>query len=88
MVLTAQAQTTPTNTLDFKFSNSANPASPTPSASVAPKTVDHDVVYFARDRLPPVAGHVDGAGQGQGHDQRGRGEVAGLDQGVDAALEE
>ena len=39
-------------------------ASPTPSASVAPKTVDHDVVYFARDRLPPVAGHIDGAGQG------------------------
>ncbi|HEY6957537.1 MAG TPA: Gmad2 immunoglobulin-like domain-containing protein [Candidatus Limnocylindria bacterium] len=38
--------------------------SPAPSATVAPKTLDHDVVYFARDRLPPVAGHVDAAGQG------------------------
>ena len=45
-------------------------ASPTPSASVAPKTVDHDVVYFARDRLPPVAGHVDGAGQGASAEAR------------------
>ncbi len=39
-------------------------ATPTPSASAAPMTLDHDVVYFARDRLPPVARHVDGAGKG------------------------
>jgi hypothetical protein len=27
-------------------------------------SVDHEVVYFARDRLPPVAAHVDGAAAG------------------------
>lgn len=37
-------------------------ASPSPSAT--PRALDHDVVYFARDRLPPVAGHIDAAGQG------------------------
>ena len=37
---------------------SATPT-PTPAAAVA-----HDVVFFARDRLPPVAGHVPGAGNG------------------------
>jgi len=35
----------------------------TPSASPAP-VVTHDVVYFARDRLPPVGAHVVGAGAG------------------------
>jgi Immunoglobulin-like domain of bacterial spore germination len=34
-----------------------------PSATPAP-AVTHDVVYFARDRLPPVAAHVVGAGVG------------------------
>jgi hypothetical protein len=34
-----------------------------PTATPAP-AVTHDVVFFARDRLPPVAGHVPGAGTG------------------------
>lgn len=42
---------------------------PTPTQSTAPSatpvpTVTHDVVYFARDRLPPVGTHVVGAGAG------------------------
>lgn len=37
--------------------------STTPSATPAP-AVTHDVVYFARDRLPPVGAHVAGAGVG------------------------
>lgn len=37
--------------------------SATPSPTPAP-AVTHDVVFFARDRLPPVAGHVRGAGVG------------------------
>ena len=36
-------------------------ATPTPTPAPA---VAHDVVFFARDRLPPVAGHVPGAGIG------------------------
>ena len=40
-------------------------ASPSPSASASPGAgVDHSVVYFARDRMAPVAVHVAGAGLG------------------------
>lgn len=39
-------------------------SSHTPTASELPRAVDHDRVYFSRDRLPPVAAHVDGAGRG------------------------
>lgn len=35
-----------------------------PTATPAASLIDHAVVYFARDRLPPVAAHVDGAGTG------------------------
>lgn len=35
-----------------------------PTATPAASRIDHAVVYFARDRLPPVAAHVDGAGTG------------------------
>lgn len=38
-------------------------ATASPTASLIP-TVTHDVVYFARDRLPPVGAHVPGAGAG------------------------
>ena len=41
-----------------------------PTASPAAPIVDHAVVYFARDRLPPVARHVDGAGTGATIDAR------------------
>lgn len=41
-----------------------------PSASPAAAPIDHAVVYFARDRLPPVAIHVDGAGAGASADAR------------------
>jgi len=41
---------------------SATPSA-TPSATIAP-TVTHDVVYFGRDRLPPVAARVPRAGSG------------------------
>lgn len=44
--------------------SSAPTAPASPSARVAPTTLDHDLVYLARDRLPPVALHIDGAGQG------------------------
>ena len=36
-------------------------ATAAPTASLAP-TVTNDVIYFARDRLPPVGAHVAGAG--------------------------
>lgn len=39
-------------------------ATPATTATPAVATVDHAVVYFARDRLPPVAAHIDGAGSG------------------------
>ena len=42
-------------------------ATATASATATPGAatrVDHGVVYFARDRLPPVAAHVPGAGAG------------------------
>ena len=38
-------------------------ATATPTASTSP-TVTNDVIYFARDRLPPVGVHVPGAGAG------------------------
>lgn len=38
--------------------------SPTAVATVAPGTLDHYRVYFARDGLPPVGAHVDNAGIG------------------------
>jgi hypothetical protein len=38
--------------------------SPTPVATVAPGTLDHYKVYFARDGLPPIGAHVDNAGIG------------------------
>jgi len=44
-------------------------ASASPSPSLVP-LVDHAVVYFARDRLPPVAAHVAGAGDGASAEQR------------------
>ena len=44
-------------------------ASPAPTASPSP-AIDHGVVYFARDRLPPVAVHVTGAGAGATAEQR------------------
>lgn len=49
-------------------SQTASPApsvspSASPSTSPAPQP-DHAVVYFARDRLPPVASHVDAAAAG------------------------
>ncbi len=44
-------------------------ASATPTATPVPH-LDHDVVYFARDRLPPVAAHVDAAGTGATVDER------------------
>jgi hypothetical protein len=37
---------------------------PSPSPTAAAVMLDHAVVYFARDRMPPVAAHVDGAGAG------------------------
>ena len=42
----------------------ASQATPLPTSSAFPARVDHLVVYFARDRLPPVAVHVPGAGTG------------------------
>ncbi|HYK98983.1 MAG TPA: GerMN domain-containing protein, partial [Candidatus Acidoferrales bacterium] len=36
----------------------------TATASTAPVALDHALVYFARDRLPPVAAHLDSAGSG------------------------
>lgn len=56
----------PTPTPPPTTSPTASP-SPTASASFA---IDHDVVYFARDRLPPVAVHVAGAGTGATAEQR------------------
>src|SRR4051812_32465847 len=45
--------------------------SASPSASPGPAThIDHDVVYFALDRLPPVAAHVAGAGAGGSSEAR------------------
>ncbi|MEX2047626.1 MAG: Gmad2 immunoglobulin-like domain-containing protein [Chloroflexota bacterium] len=41
----------------------------TPSPTPAP-AVTHDVVYFARDRLPPVGAHVAGAGSGATAEER------------------
>lgn len=37
-------------------------AGPTPSPTPRPTAVDHQVVYFARDGLPPVGVHVRGVG--------------------------
>lgn len=54
---TVQPSPTPTATVTTQ-------PSPTASTSLAPTALDHDVVYFARDRLPPVAAHVDRAGTG------------------------
>jgi hypothetical protein len=34
-------------------------ASPAPTPTAKPTAVDHQVIYFARDQLPPVAVHVD-----------------------------
>jgi immunoglobulin-like protein involved in spore germination/sporulation and spore germination protein len=39
-------------------------AVPTTSPTAGPSQIDHALVYFARDMLPPIAGHVAGAGQG------------------------
>jgi hypothetical protein len=44
-------------------------ASPRPTASPSP-AIDHGVVYFARDRLPPVAVRAAGAGAGATAEQR------------------
>jgi hypothetical protein len=46
-------------------------ATPPATATPGPATrIDHGVVYFARDRLPPVAVHVPGAGAGATADAR------------------
>lgn len=44
-------------------------ASPAPTGSPSP-AIDHGVVYFARDRLPPVAVRASGAGAGATAEQR------------------
>lgn len=66
------ASTTPTPTPAPTVTATATPTtSPTP-------TVTHDVVYFARDRLPPVGVHVPGAGAGATPDDRIRSRLAAL----------
>jgi spore germination protein GerM len=66
------ASTTPTPTPVATVTATATPtASPTP-------TVTHDVVYFARDRLPPVGIRVPGAGAGATPDDRIRSRLAAL----------
>ena len=37
---------------------------PSPAPTVAPGQLDHYLVYFARDGLPPIGAHVDNAGVG------------------------
>ena len=44
-------------------------ATPTAQPTATP-SVDRDIVYFARDRLPPVGVHVDGAGFGTASEER------------------
>ena len=44
--------------------------SPTPAPPSVAAVIDHAVVYFARDRMPPIAAHVDGAGSGATPDAR------------------
>jgi hypothetical protein len=60
------ASVTPTATPTRSATTPTATASAAPSAAPteAPTRLDHAVVYFARDRLPPVAAHVDGAGDG------------------------
>lgn len=60
------ASTTPTPTPDPTATTTAPPS---PTATAAP-VVLHDVVYLARDRLPPVGAHVPGAGSGATAQQR------------------
>ncbi len=64
---TSEARPTPTPPTSGSPSASGSSApTPTPATS----SIDHSVVYFARDRLPPVAGHVDGAGAGATREAR------------------
>lgn len=62
LVLGACGSTTVTPTPSPVPTPTSTP-SDTPSATPAP-AVTHDVVYFARDRLPPVGAHIAGAGAG------------------------
>lgn len=66
LVLTIAAACGSTSVVTSPSPSSA--PTPTPSATASPtsipEVVTHDVVYFARDRLPPVGAHVAGAGTG------------------------
>lgn len=59
----ARPEPTPTSSAAPSATASAAPTV-APTATPAASRIDHAVVYFARDRLPPVAAHVDGAGVG------------------------
>jgi len=62
---TAACGSTVTPTPTPTASGTASPATPSPSATPAVSShIDHAVVYFGRDRLPPVARHVAGSGTG------------------------
>lgn len=49
---------------------SATPSATQSAAPTVTASIDRDVVYFARDRLSPLAGHVDGAGAGTTSEDR------------------
>lgn len=72
LVLTIAAACGSTSVVTSPSPSSA--PTPTPSATASPtstpEVVTHDVVYFARDRLPPVGVHVAGAGTGASAEQR------------------
>ena len=60
----------PTATPSASASTSTSTATPVPTATPTPTRPDHDLAYFARDGLPPVAAHVDGIGTSPRAEQR------------------
>jgi hypothetical protein len=70
LVLTIAAACGSTSVVTSRGPSSAPTPTPTATATSTPEVVTHDVVYFARDRLPPVGAHVVGAGTGATAEQR------------------
>jgi hypothetical protein len=52
----------PTATPSASAPTSTSTATPVPTPTPTPGRPDHDLAYFGRDGLPPVAAHVDGIG--------------------------
>jgi spore germination protein GerM len=67
LYLTNLRPTVPVATTPTPTTNPAPTPTPTQTAQATPLPgkLDHQLVYFARDRLPPTARHVDGAGLGE-----------------------